>query len=115
MALQAYAHGNFSDTEGQYSFFYRSPNRGGVLTPVPNDPTDPSGGNFSWGDAFPIGFTPELQGFQTDWSSVIGVKGQMDNGINYDVSTSFGFNKISYYLTRRSRYQKIKIINKFNS
>jgi len=96
--VQAYAFGNFSDTQGQYSFFYRSPNRGGVLTPVPNDPTDPSGGNFSWGDAFPIGFTPELLGFQTDWSSVLGIKGTMDNGINYDVSASFGFNKISYYL-----------------
>ncbi len=96
--VKAYAHGNFSDTFGQYSFFYRSPNRGGVLTPVPNDPQDPSKGNFSWGDAFPIGFTPELQGFQTDWSSVLGVKGQFDGGINYDVSASFGFNKISYLL-----------------
>ena len=59
---KAYSFGNFADTFGQYSFFFRSPNRGGVLTPVPNDPTDPSGGNFSWGDAFPLGFTPELQG-----------------------------------------------------
>lgn len=96
--VQAYAHGNYSDTKGQYSFFYRSPNRGGVLTPVPNDPQDPSKGNFSWGDAFPIGFTPELLGFQTDWSSVLGIKGEMNNGINYDISTSFGFNKISYNL-----------------
>ncbi len=95
--VQAYAHGNFSDTEGQYSFFYRAPGHSS-LQAVPNDPQDPSKGNFSWGDAFPLGFTPELQGFQTDWSTVIGVKGQMDNGINYDISSSFGFNKISYLL-----------------
>ena len=95
---KAYSFGNFADTFGQYSFFFRSPNRGGVLTPVPNDPTDPSGGNFSWGDAFPLGFTPELQGFQSDWSSVTGVKGEFGAGINYDVSASFGRNKISYLL-----------------
>ncbi|MFK7982172.1 MAG: TonB-dependent receptor plug domain-containing protein, partial [Saprospiraceae bacterium] len=31
-------------------------------------------------------------------SSVLGIKGTMDNGIIYDISSSFGFNKISYYL-----------------
>ncbi len=95
---KAYSFGNFSDTFGQYSFFFRSPNRTGVLTPVPNDPNDPSKGNFSWGDAFPLGFTPELQGFQSDWSSVTGVKGDFGDGINYDISASFGRNKISYLL-----------------
>lgn len=97
--VQAYAFGNFSDTYGNYSFFYRAPNRGGVLTPVPNDPQDPSKGNFSWGDEFPIGFTPRLEGFQTDFSTVLGVKGKMgDSGINYDISTSFGHNRINYVL-----------------
>jgi len=97
--VQAYAFGNFSDTYGNYSFFFRSPNRGGVLTPVPNDPQDPSKGNFSWGDEFPLGFTPRLEGFQTDFSTVLGVKGGIgDSGINYDVSTSFGHNRINYVL-----------------
>lgn len=96
--VQAYAFGNFSDTYGNYSFFFRSPNRSGVLTPVPLNPADPSEGNFSWGDAFPLGFTPRLEGFQTDWSAVTGVRGEFDNGINYDISTSFGFNRIHYVL-----------------
>ena len=95
-----YSFGNFADTYGNYSFFFRSPNRSGVLTPVPNDPQDPSKGNFSWGDVFPIGFTPRLEGFQTDFSSVIGVKGTFGDGINYDVSTTFGNNRINYVLNK---------------
>ena len=96
--LSAYAFGNFSDTYGNYSFFFRSPGRTGVLTPVPNNPNDPSQGNFSWGDFFPLGFTPRLEGFQTDWSGVLGLRGTFDNGINYDISTTFGYNRINYLL-----------------
>jgi len=96
--IELYSFGNFSDTYGDYSFFYRSPNRPGVLTPVPNDPQDPTKGNFSWGDAYPLGFTPRLEGFQTDVSSVTGLKGMLPGAINYDVSASFGFNRISYLL-----------------
>jgi len=69
-----------------------------VLTPVPNDPQDPSKGNFSWGDHFPLGFTPRLEGDQTDVSSVTGIKGKLPGAINFDVSASFGFNRISYQL-----------------
>ena len=95
-----YSFGNYADTYGNYSFFFRSPNRGGVLTPVPNDPQDPSKGNFSWGDAFPLGFTPRLEGFQTDFSSVSGIKGTFGDGFNYDISTSFGNNRINYVLNK---------------
>ncbi len=96
--VQMYSFGNFADTYGNYSFFYRAPNRGGVLTPVPNDPQDPSKGNFSWGDAFPLGFTPRLEGFQKDFSTVSGIRGELGAGIKYDVSASFGYNRINYLL-----------------
>jgi len=96
--VDLYSFGNFSDTYGNYSFFYRSPNRSGVLTPVPNDPQDPSKGNFSWGDFYPLGFTPRLEGFQTDISSVTGIKGNLPAAINFDLSASFGFNRINYQL-----------------
>jgi len=95
-----YSFGNFSDTYGNYSFFFRSPDRAGVLTPVPNNPNNPAEGNFSWGDAFPLGFTPRLEGFQKDFSSVTGIKGQLPGAINYDVSTSFGHNRINYVLNK---------------
>ncbi|MDG2451070.1 MAG: TonB-dependent receptor, partial [Saprospiraceae bacterium] len=96
--VDIYSFGNYADTYGNYSFFFRAPNRGGVLTPVPNDPQDPSKGNFSWGDAFPLGFTPRLEGFQKDFSSVTGIKGTFGDGINYDISASFGHNRINYLL-----------------
>lgn len=95
--VQVYSHGNFADTYGNYSFFFRAPGHSS-LQAVPNDPQDPSKGNFSWGDTFPLGYTPRLEGFQKDFSSVIGVKGQFGEGINYDVSTSFGNNRIHYVL-----------------
>ncbi len=96
--VELYSFGNFADTYGNYSFFFRAPGRTGVLTPVPIDPTDPSQGNFSWGDTFPLGFTPRLEGFQTDASSVTGIKGKLPAAINYDVSASFGYNRINYVL-----------------
>ncbi len=95
--VQLYSHGNFSNTYGNYSFFYRAPNHS-TLQAVPNDPQDPSKGNFSWGDAFPLGFTPRLEGFQKDFSTVLGVKGELGQGVNYDVSTSFGNNRMHYVL-----------------
>ena len=95
--VQLYSHGNFSDTYGNYSFFFRAPGHSSLQT-LPNNPQDPSEGNFSWADQFPLGYTPRLEGFQTDFSSVIGVKGELGDGINYDVSTSFGNNKLHYVL-----------------
>lgn len=96
--VDLYSFGNYSNTYGNYSFFFRSPNRAGVLTPVPNDPQDPTKGNFSWGDHFPLGFTPRLEGWQSDISSVTGIKGMLPAAINFDLSASFGFNRISYQL-----------------
>ena len=95
--VQLYSFGNFSDTYGNYSFFFRAPGHS-ALQPVPNDPLDPSKGNYSWGDVFPAGFTPRLEGFMNDFSTVTGLRGTFNSGINYDVSTSFGYSEIHYVL-----------------
>ncbi len=95
---EAYSFGNFADTYGNYSFFYRAPGKAGALTPIPIDPTDPSKGNFSFGDEFPLGFTPRLEGDQVDFSGILGLKGNLDNGLIYDFSASYGTNRISYTL-----------------
>ncbi len=96
--VEAYSFGNYADTYGNYSFFYRAPGRTGALTPIPLDPNDPSKGNFSWGDTFPLGFTPRLEGDSKDFSGVVGVKGNFDNGLNFDVSASHGRHRLSYTL-----------------
>ncbi len=95
---QLYSFGNFADTYGRYSFFYRAPGRAGALEPLPLDPSDPSKGNFCWCDEFPAGFTPRLEGFQTDFSAVAGLKGNFDNGVVYDVSATYGANRLEYKL-----------------
>ena len=62
------------------------------------NPTDPSQGNFCWCDEFPAGFTPRFEGFQTDFSLVAGLKGNFDNGVVYDLSGTYGSNRIDYKL-----------------
>jgi iron complex outermembrane receptor protein len=96
--VSLYSFGNFADTYGNYSFFYRAPGRSGALEPLPTNPNNPAQGNFCWCDTFPAGFTPNLEGTQTDFSSVTGLKGSMESGLLYDVSASFGMNRIDYKL-----------------
>ncbi len=96
--VKFYSFGNFSDTYGNYSFFYRAPGKSGVLEPIPLDPRDPSKGNYCWCDDFPAGFTPRLEGFQTDISSIIGFQGELGGGWQYDISTSYGSNRLDYQL-----------------
>ena len=96
--VSAYSFGNYGDTFGEYSFFLRAPGKSGALTAVPLNPADPSEGNFSWGDTYPLGFTPRLEGHGNDFSSVVGIKGDGLFGLNYDFSASYGKNHIRYYL-----------------
>lgn len=96
--VQAYSFGNFADTFGEYSFFLRAAGKSGALTDIPLNPADSSEGNFSWADTYPLGFTPRLEGHGNDISSVVGIKGDLANGLEYDFSASYGSNYIRYYL-----------------
>lgn len=95
--VEFYSFGNFADTYGNYSFFYRAPNHAALME-LPNNPNDPSEGNFCWCDQFPAGFTPEFEGFQTDFSTISGIRGTIGDGFNYDLSATYGFNKLEYVL-----------------
>ena len=98
--VEAYSFGNYADTYGEYSFFLRATGKSGALTPIPLNPTDPLEGNFSWGDTYPLGFTPRLEGHGNDFSSVVGVRGEdlAGFGLNYDFSSSYGSHYIHYLL-----------------
>ena len=98
--VEAYSFGNYAKTFGEYSFFLRAAGKGGALTAIPLDPADPSKGNFSWGDTYPLGFTPRLEGHGNDFSTVIGIRGEDLGGfgVDYDFSGSYGSNYIHYYL-----------------
>tara|TARA_A100001015_G_scaffold108509_1_gene120362 strand:+ start:767 stop:3436 length:2670 start_codon:yes stop_codon:yes gene_type:complete len=97
--IEAYSFGNYADTYGEYSFFLRDTGNK-ALNAVPLDPTDPTAGNFSWSDTYPLGFTPRLEGHGTDFSSVLGIRGKSIAGIdlNYDLSTSYGTHYLHYFL-----------------
>lgn len=96
-SAEAYMFGNFADTTGNYRFFYRNPNHSS-LQDMPLDPTDPSLGNFSWGDTLIAGYTPYLVGDAVDFSNVFGVRGEFSGGTLYDFSGSYGMNRLEYTL-----------------
>ena len=84
---QVYFHGGYAETEGRYRFFYRTPNHSSLV------PLRAQG--FT---GLPGGYTPFLDGDQTDSTLVVGVNGLFNSGITYDFSVSYGKNELDYFL-----------------
>ncbi|NNC98657.1 MAG: TonB-dependent receptor [Gammaproteobacteria bacterium] len=82
---ELYWFGNYADTEGRYRFFYRAPNHSTIAA-------------LGLEAALPVGYTPFLDGFQTDFSSVGGWRGEFGNGTTYDFSIGYGKNELDYLL-----------------
>ena len=120
---ELYTFGNYASTYSNYRFFYRNASLSPAgdsswhssLRTLPFDPTDDDGdgvpgsdgdplsaaefaGNFCWCDLLPAGYTPFFEIRQTDFASVIGVRGEFDNGMLYDFSGNIGINKHEYKL-----------------
>ncbi|MEL7185415.1 MAG: TonB-dependent receptor [Pseudomonadota bacterium] len=53
---------------------------------------------FSFQEMFPGGFTPRFGGDVTDASIVAGVRGEMDNGLRWDVSAGAGMNDVDFFI-----------------
>ncbi len=79
----------YADTSGRYRFFYRNPGHSTLTTLA---------GLGYTGNLLNVGFTPYLDGDQTDLSLVTGLEGEMGDGTYYDVSISRGSNKLDYFL-----------------
>ncbi len=86
-SAQFYFHGGYADTEGRYRFFYRNPNHSSL---VPLRALGFTG--------LPAGYTPFLDGDQTDTTLVTGLTGLFANGITYDFSVGYGKNELDYFL-----------------
>lgn len=82
-----YARFSLAETDGRYRFFYRSPNHSSLTGHRANGYT-----------GLPGGFTPYLDGAQDDASFVVGLSGEFDSGLLYDVSYGFGKNELDYFL-----------------
>ena len=115
---ELYVRFGYADTKGRYRFFYRAPDHAtftGLVTEgedfSPQFIACPvcvvgSGEQMSLRDmgftGEQNGFTPVLNGDQTDASIVLGVNGEFDSGMFYDFSFGFGKNALSYFLQNTS-------------
>ena len=120
-----YAFGNYASREVSTAFFFRSPmNRNGVYKTSSNkflvggegcaasygnidstaenllsfrDMLVADSGCFSFVEMLPEGFTPQFGAKISDFSSVAGFRGEMANGILWDVSASIGENNLDAF------------------
>ncbi|NVK55538.1 MAG: TonB-dependent receptor [Alteromonadaceae bacterium] len=91
--MELYSFANYSESEGDGSFFYRYPGNGTI-----EDLREPDGSIYSPLEKFPGGFTPRFFGDITDYSFAAGIKG-MTGDLGYDFSGRYGYNEISYTLS----------------
>jgi iron complex outermembrane receptor protein len=90
---EAYAFGNYSESESDGGFFYRYPGNGTI-----EDLREADGGIYSPLEKYPGGFTPRFFGEVFDFSLMGGIRGSFDNGLNYDFSGRTGESEIRYTL-----------------
>jgi iron complex outermembrane receptor protein len=103
-SAQFYIRSNYASTDGRYRFFYRSgthpdavhPDTGAAISPHSTIATLMAEG--LTGPLTETGFTPYLDGAQRDFSIIGGQKGELDNGMFYDISLSYGTSELDYFL-----------------
>ncbi|MFT6896639.1 MAG: iron complex outermembrane receptor protein [Paraglaciecola sp.] len=91
--MKFYAFGNYAQSEGDGSFYYRYPGNGTIM-----DLREQDGSIYNPLEKFPGGFTPRFFGEISDYSLVSGLEGEFANDMTYDFSGRFGSNKIQYTL-----------------
>jgi iron complex outermembrane receptor protein len=85
-----YFFGNYAASKGRATFFFRHPLTSTVFAKSIYDP------NFDLKKRYPAGFTPNFDVDVTDYSQIIGLKGELTEGLFYDVSGQYGHNTIEY-------------------
>jgi len=86
---QLYGRFSYGDTSGRYRFFYRNPGHSTIASLKADGYT---------GKLTEVGFTPFLDGDQTDFSAIVGIKGEIFSDTAYDFSISKGSNELDYFL-----------------
>jgi iron complex outermembrane receptor protein len=108
-SAELYARFSLAETDGRYRFFYRNPDTNAAFTtglafgegcPVcdPDDPDDKRSLREQGFVGLPGGFTPFLDGAQDDASFTVGINGEFDSGMLYDLSFNYGKNELDYFL-----------------
>ncbi len=98
---ELYLHAGYADTEGRYRFFYRT----GYDTAADCTATGTTTAHSTLDTLCDLGFTglrqgytPYLDGDQTDITLVTGLKGEFSNDMTYDFSIGYGKNELEYFL-----------------
>jgi len=89
--MSVYGFGNYAKTDGRFRFFYRDPGNSDLGEALTAGATNLSRETLA-------GYTPYLDGAQTDYSLVVGLKGEFANATTYDFSVSTGSNELDYTL-----------------
>jgi iron complex outermembrane receptor protein len=84
---ELYARFSAAETDGRYRFFYRTFDHS-TITAL----------NALGFTGLPAGYTPFLDGNQKDASFVVGLKGEFESGMLYDISYGFGKDELDYFL-----------------
>lgn len=95
-SAELYAFGNYSTKDVAGGFFHRRP---GVSQLLPLRLEDGSLYNPRSEALFPSGFTPQFSGEVEDYSGVLGLRGELPNGLSFDLSASLGRNEIDYTIS----------------
>ncbi|MBT5388273.1 MAG: TonB-dependent receptor [Porticoccaceae bacterium] len=95
--VEVYAHGGYAETDGRYRFFYRAGYDQDCSTAHGTIQSLCQDANWVPG-TLRQGYTPYLDGAQTDISLVGGIRGDMGNGYSYDISMGRGSNELRYIL-----------------
>jgi len=91
--MELYSFGNYSQSKGDGSFFYRYAGNGTIETLRNAD-----GSFYNPLEKFPGGFTPRFEGEVEDISIAGGIRGDNDSGFSYDASVRYGSDEIDYRL-----------------
>lgn len=102
-----YLIGNYAKKKSNGSFYYRNPLTNTAVFGYSDHDDDKStppvrtpgidGTDYDFQRVFPGGFVPRFFGETTDIGQIIGLRGS-DNGIDWDISSSYGKNKLEYTL-----------------
>lgn len=103
--MRAYLIGNYMDSSSAIGLFYRQSVAAGgfphhaVFVNSSYDDTPEHPEIFDLTELYPGGFTPRFAGDQKDFSTVMGVENELDNGLVLDFSLRWGENKVDYTIS----------------
>ena len=91
-ASELYAFASYAWKDQTGGFFYRRPGVSQLKALRLSDGSiyDPRNA------LYPAGFTPQFSGEVTDYAVYGGMRGELDNGLTYDLSASYGSDRIDY-------------------